>query len=187
MHVNVAHTLLPGSSSLIDVDSRAVECALKEGAAPQASMLAGCALLYHACLHKPLHALAAEPRALLRGSAWGIPLPVILFGGLIALSRVGMWSYEMVDTQLFQMVRCCAPVPPLPPAHLGKSWAGLGGRTAQCLGRVAQGLSRTLPSHCCPFRVWNAGAGDKACLLAPRRCFAPLPSCCQRLNIAACM
>ena len=70
-------------------------------------MLAGCALLYRACLNRPPGTLAAGgPAPLLGGSAWGIPAPVLLFGGLIALSRVGMWSYEMVDTQLFQMVRC---------------------------------------------------------------------------------
>ena len=68
-------------------------------------MLASCAALYHACLHKPTAALASEAAGLLGGSAWGVPVPVILFGGLIMLSRIGMWSFELVDTQLFQMVR----------------------------------------------------------------------------------
>ena len=71
----------------------------------QTFMLAGCALLYRACLQKPLDVLAADAPGLMAGSVWGVPIPVVLFSGLIMLSRIGMWSFEMVDTQLFQMVR----------------------------------------------------------------------------------
>ena len=67
-------------------------------------MLAACALLYRACLHRPPGALTGGAPGLLGSSAWGVPVPVALFCGLIMLSRVGMWSFEMVDTQLFQMV-----------------------------------------------------------------------------------
>lgn len=126
---------------------------LKEGCAPQAFMLAGCALLYRACLHKPLDALAAEAPALLSGSAWGIPAPVILFGGLIALSRIGMWSYEMVDTQLFQMVGFPLPLSLfptlLPPPVCGKPTAS-GLRPARCYHPLP--LASSSP--------WKVFAGD---------------------------
>ncbi len=32
----------------------------------------------------------------------GIPLPVVAFAALVVLSRCGVWSYEMVNAQLFQ-------------------------------------------------------------------------------------
>jgi hypothetical protein len=32
----------------------------------------------------------------------GIPVPVVAFAGLVVASRMGMWSYDMVNAQLFQ-------------------------------------------------------------------------------------
>ena len=67
-------------------------------------MLTGAALLYKAYLHMPAEALASAEGALLGGTVMGVPTAVVVFSSLIMVSRMGMWTYDMVDTQLFQMV-----------------------------------------------------------------------------------
>ncbi|BDA44279.1 Solute carrier family 40 member 3, chloroplastic [Coccomyxa sp. Obi] len=68
-----------------------------------AVLLAGAALLYKTFLHKPVDVLVSDTAGLLGGTVMGIPLAVAVFSALIMLSRIGLWSYDMVDSQLFQM------------------------------------------------------------------------------------
>lgn len=67
-------------------------------------MLACAALLYKAYLHRPPEMLASSGSALLGSTVMGVPKAVVLFSSLIMVSRMGMWTYDMIDTQLFQMV-----------------------------------------------------------------------------------
>ncbi len=83
-------------------------------------MLTGAALLYKAYLHMPAEALASSGGALLGGTLMGVPTAVVVFSSLIMVSRMGMWTFDMIDTQLFQMVNPpttdqaarCTPIPP---------------------------------------------------------------------------
>lgn len=67
-------------------------------------MLAGAALIYKAYLHMPPEVLSSPGSALLGGTTLGVPTAVVVFSSLIMVSRMGMWTFDMVDTQLFQMV-----------------------------------------------------------------------------------
>ncbi|PRW39229.1 solute carrier family 40 member chloroplastic [Chlorella sorokiniana] len=88
---------------------------LRAGAAAlliQATLLFGATVLYTTLLSVPasLGAGAAGGVGLLLGAgaaaAWptvgGIALPVVLFAALVVASRIGVWSYDMVNSQLFQ-------------------------------------------------------------------------------------
>ncbi|KAI7840421.1 hypothetical protein COHA_005852 [Chlorella ohadii] len=80
-----------------------------------ATLLFGATVLYTTLLSGPASfgAGAAGGAGLLLGAgagaaaaAWptvgGIALPVVLFAALVVASRIGVWSYDMVNSQLFQ-------------------------------------------------------------------------------------
>jgi len=75
--------------------------ATQPGAAPAAGLAAG--LVGAVPTAGPLAALGGWLGAV--GEAFtGMPLPLLLFCFFIAISRVGLWMYDMVDAQMFQMM-----------------------------------------------------------------------------------
>lgn len=85
---------------------------LRAGAAAltiQATLLAGATALYSSFLSGPAE-LGPSGGLLALGAAagpgWptvgGVALPVVAFAALVVMSRIGVWSYDMVNSQLFQ-------------------------------------------------------------------------------------
>lgn len=67
----------------------------------QGAFLSVATLVYLAFLAGPLTSLAvAGPGA----SIYGVPVALVVFSAAVVGSRVGMWSYDMVNAQLFQQV-----------------------------------------------------------------------------------
>ena len=105
---------------------------------------------------------ASGMAGMLSASALGVPLCVWLFCGLIVLSRIAFWTFDMVDAQILQTVSLLPPPPPPPPpppfppphthaqVRVQRDW-----HLQTCVS-IAASTANAIVDHQC-LRDWHAG------------------------------